>query len=119
VDRTCARAEQRSDPFGLHDSETAPAERAEVDRHLIGTPEKAAALIPMKRAELAARNVEGGYWIAAAEPSAADHARTGVSSCRTAHALRSCQTAPPAESTSGSWTGKCCSRPLRAKGQLS
>jgi len=59
-------------------SETAPAERAEVDRYLIGTPEKAAALIPMKRAELAARNVEGGYWIAAAEPAAADHALTGV-----------------------------------------
>jgi hypothetical protein len=39
---------------------TAKAERAEVDRHLIGTPEKAAALIPMKRAELAARNITGG-----------------------------------------------------------
>ena len=59
-------------------SATAPAERAEVDRHLIGTTEKAAALIPMKRAELAARNVEGGYWIAAADPTAADHALTGT-----------------------------------------
>ncbi|MFC7480140.1 hypothetical protein ACFQX7_08985 [Luedemannella flava] len=57
--------------------QTAKAERAEVDRHLIGTPEKAAALIPMKRAELAARNVAGGYWIAAADPSAATHALTG------------------------------------------
>jgi hypothetical protein len=59
-------------------SETAPAERAEADRYLIGTPEKAAALIPMKRAEMAARDVDGGYWIAAAEPAAADHALTGV-----------------------------------------
>lgn len=58
-------------------SKTAATERAEVDRHLIGTPEKAAALIPMKVAELAARNVPGGYWIAAADPSAAEHALTG------------------------------------------
>jgi hypothetical protein len=56
---------------------TGRAERAEVDRHLIGTPEKAAALIPMKRAELAARNVPGGYWIAAADPAAAEHSLTG------------------------------------------
>jgi hypothetical protein len=58
-------------------SKTAAEERAEVDRHLIGTPEKAAALIPMKVAELAARNVPGGYWIAAADPAAAEHALTG------------------------------------------
>ncbi|MFC7245167.1 hypothetical protein ACFQO7_22045 [Catellatospora aurea] len=57
--------------------QTARPERDEVDRHLIGTPEKAAALIPMKRAELAARNVAGGYWIAAADPAAAEHALTG------------------------------------------
>lgn len=65
-------------------SQTAASERAEVDRHLIGTPEKAAALVPMKRAELAARNVEGGYWIAAAEPSAADHTMTGALDLRAA-----------------------------------
>lgn len=58
--------------------QTAAAERAEVDRHLIGTPEKAAALLPMKRAELAARNKVGGYWIAAAGPAAAEHALTGT-----------------------------------------
>ncbi|BCJ71205.1 hypothetical protein CS0771_07490 [Catellatospora sp. IY07-71] len=57
--------------------QTAKAEREEVDRHLIGTAEKAQALIPMKRAELAARNKDGGYWIAAAEPAAARHALTG------------------------------------------
>jgi len=58
-------------------SKTAAAERAEVDRHLIGSPEKAAALIPMKVAELAARNVPGGYWIAATDPAAAEHALVG------------------------------------------
>jgi hypothetical protein len=58
-------------------SQTASAERAEADRHLIGTPEKAAALVDMKHAELAARNVDGGYWIAAADPNAADHALYG------------------------------------------
>lgn len=58
--------------------QTASAERAEVDRYLIGTPEKAAALVPMKRAELAARNKVGGYWIAATDPTAADHALTGM-----------------------------------------
>lgn len=58
-------------------SATAAAERAEVDRHLIGSPEKAAALLPMKHAELAARNRPGGYWIAAADPVAVDHAITG------------------------------------------
>ncbi|MBB5869679.1 hypothetical protein F4553_003058 [Allocatelliglobosispora scoriae] len=58
-------------------SQTGVAERAEVDHYLIGTPEKAAALLPMKRAELAARNIPGGYWIAAADPAAADHALVG------------------------------------------
>lgn len=57
-------------------SESAAAERAEVDLHLIGTPEKADALIEMKHAELAARNTEGGYWISAADPAAACHALT-------------------------------------------
>jgi hypothetical protein len=73
-------AEHRAEPVVIIDARvdlTAQAERAEVDRHLIGTPEKAAALIPMKHAELAARNVPGGYWIAAADPAAAAHALTG------------------------------------------
>lgn len=58
-------------------SATASAERAEADVWPIGTDQKAAALLKMKPAELAARNVEGGYWIAAADPSAAEHAITG------------------------------------------
>jgi hypothetical protein len=58
-------------------SASAATERAEVDLHLIGTPEKADALIEMKHAELAARNTEGGYWISAADPSAACCALTG------------------------------------------
>lgn len=58
-------------------SATASAERAEADVWPIGSAQKAAALLKMKPAELAARNVEGGYWIAAADPSAAEHAVTG------------------------------------------
>ncbi|MEU8077198.1 hypothetical protein AB0B31_17315 [Catellatospora citrea] len=57
---------------------TAPAERAEADRYPIGSPEKQAALLRMKHGELAARNREGGYWIAAADSAAADHAITGT-----------------------------------------
>lgn len=58
-------------------SATARAERAEADRHPIGSDAKKASLLVMKRAELAARNRPGGYWIAAADPRAADHALTG------------------------------------------
>lgn len=58
-------------------SASAPRERTEADRHSIGSPEKATALIAMKHAELAARNTQGGYWIAAADPTAADHSITG------------------------------------------
>lgn len=56
-------------------SASAAEERAEVDRHPIGSQEKAAALIPMKLAELAARGEE--YWVAAAEPSSVQHSITG------------------------------------------
>jgi hypothetical protein len=59
-------------------SATASAQREEADRWLIGSPQKAAALLEMKHAELAARNTEGGYWIAATDPFAAQHAITGV-----------------------------------------
>ncbi|GAA2532595.1 hypothetical protein [Pilimelia columellifera] len=55
-------------------SNTATAERAEADRHPFGSAEKQAALLRMKHAELAVRNTEGGYWIAAADPRAATHA---------------------------------------------
>lgn len=58
-------------------SETATAERAEADRHPLCTPEKEAALVAMKHGELAARNQEPGYWIAAADPAAVEHAITG------------------------------------------
>lgn len=60
-------------------SRTAVAERAEADRHPIGSPGKAAALLAMKHAELAARNVPGGYWIAEADPAVVEHALTGAS----------------------------------------
>lgn len=68
-------------------SDSAVLERAEVDRHLIGSPEKASALIVMKHAELAARNTPGGYWIAAADPTAATHATTGEAQVSTVKRL--------------------------------
>jgi hypothetical protein len=42
-----------------------------------GSPEKAQALVRMKQAELTARNVAGGYWLAAADPAIVAHAITG------------------------------------------
>lgn len=59
-------------------SHTALAERAIADALPQGSAEKAAALVVMKRAELAARNVPGGFWTAAADPSAVGHAITGT-----------------------------------------
>ena len=56
---------------------TAIAERAVADGLPAGSQAKIAALVRMKRAELAARNVEGGYWIAAADSSAVSHSLTG------------------------------------------
>lgn len=58
-------------------SASAAAERREADRYPIGTDEKRHAMVAMKHAELAARNREDGYWIAAADPAAAAHALTG------------------------------------------
>jgi Protein phosphatase 2C len=55
----------------------AEAERRAADRHPIGSPEKRAALLRMKHAELAQRNRHGGFWVAAADPAAARHAVTG------------------------------------------
>lgn len=59
-------------------SATASEARAKADRYPIGSEEKAAALLEMKRGELAARNHAGGYWIAAADPAAAQHAKSGT-----------------------------------------
>ncbi|MGN9910479.1 hypothetical protein ACTMTJ_23270 [Phytohabitans sp. LJ34] len=56
---------------------TAVAERRAADRHPIGSPEKRAALLRMKHAELAQRNRTGGFWVAAADPAAARRAITG------------------------------------------
>lgn len=58
-------------------STTAADARARADRLPIGSPEKAQALLEMKSGELAARNTSDGYWIAATDPDAADHALTG------------------------------------------
>ncbi len=56
---------------------TARAERAEANRHPLGSAEKQAALLRMKHAELAARNQPGGFWVAAADPTVVTHAITG------------------------------------------
>jgi hypothetical protein len=59
-------------------STTARAERAEADRYPFGSPQKQAALLRMKHAELAQRNQPGGFWTAAADPAVAAHAITGT-----------------------------------------
>jgi len=56
---------------------TARAERRAADDLPSGSPEKTRALVRMKQAELAARNVAGGYWLAAADPTVVHHALTG------------------------------------------
>lgn len=69
---------------------TAVAERAEANRFPIGSPEKRTALVRMKQAELAVRNQPGGYWVAAADPTVAEHAMIGdfaLSEVRRAAAL--------------------------------
>lgn len=53
------------------------AERQAADELPSGSPEKAQALVRMKQAELTARNVAGGYWLAAADPAIVAHAITG------------------------------------------
>nr|WP_012476904.1 protein phosphatase 2C domain-containing protein [Streptomyces sp. 44030]ABC67336.1 hypothetical protein pRL1.7c [Streptomyces sp. 44030] len=63
-------------------SETGKKEREIADKFAIGTQEKHDAMLEMKRAELAARNVKGGYWIAATDPSAVDEAIVGSVSLR-------------------------------------
>lgn len=63
-------------------SMTGKREREIADQFPIGTQEKHEAMLEMKRAELAARNVAGGYWIAAADPNAVDEAIVGSVSVR-------------------------------------
>jgi hypothetical protein len=58
-------------------SDTALAERAVADTLPSGSPEKAEALVRMKHAELAARNIPGGFWIATADPRVVKHAIIG------------------------------------------
>jgi hypothetical protein len=56
---------------------TARAERQAADELPSDSTEKAQALVRMKQAELTARNVAGGYWVAAADPAIVAHAITG------------------------------------------
>ncbi|BAL87255.1 hypothetical protein AMIS_20350 [Actinoplanes missouriensis 431] len=64
-------------------SATARRVRTELANLAIGSDEQAEALLRMKRAELAARNRPGGYWVAANDPTAAEHAITGAVPLRT------------------------------------
>ena len=64
---------------------TATAERAAADALPTGSSEKADALIRMKVAELAARNVPGGFWVAAADPAVVINSLTGEIPLRTIH----------------------------------
>ncbi len=64
---------------------TATAERAAADALPADSPEKAEALVRMKVAELAARNVPGGFWVAAADPAVVSHSLTGEIPLRTIH----------------------------------
>src|SRR5713101_8086299 len=65
-------------------AETALAERAAADALPSGSPAKDQALVKMKHAELSSRNVAGGFWVAAADPSIVTHALTGVRPLREA-----------------------------------
>lgn len=56
---------------------TARAERAVADALPSGSNEKRQALVRMKDAELISRNVAGGFWVAASDPSIVTHAITG------------------------------------------
>lgn len=56
----------------------AAVERAEANQYPIGDPRKTEALQRMKEREHAARNREGGFWVAAADPSVVTRARTGT-----------------------------------------
>ena len=58
-------------------SKIALAQRAVADGLPNGSPQKAEALVRMKHAELAARNVPGGFWVATADPRVVQHALTG------------------------------------------
>lgn len=59
-------------------SEAARAERAAATALPISSPERAEALVAMKRAEHRARNTPDGYWCAAADPAAAAQALIGT-----------------------------------------
>jgi hypothetical protein len=58
-------------------SATAAEERREADRYPIGAPQKQEALIRMKVGELAAKNKEGGYWVASSDASGVPHSLVG------------------------------------------
>lgn len=56
----------------------AQAEKREVDRHEVGSPEHRAALLALVREQRRWRNRPGGYWLAGADPGAAAHALRGA-----------------------------------------
>jgi hypothetical protein len=59
-------------------SSTGEPARSQAESWPLDAPERAPLVLQMKASELAARNVPDGYWIAAADPEAAEHALTGA-----------------------------------------
>jgi len=57
-----------------------PEIRAEVERHETHTPEHRETVQRLVRAQREVRNTPEGYWVAAADPEAAEHALTGTTS---------------------------------------
>jgi hypothetical protein len=68
-----------------HVSHTAQPYRGIAQRLPFDAPERPEALLAMKRGELAARNTEGGYWIASTLPAAAEHALIGQARLNEVH----------------------------------
>lgn len=58
--------------------EVVPMEKREALQFPIGSPEHRTAVSRLVEAQRPLRNADGGYWIAASEPTAADHAITGA-----------------------------------------
>lgn len=58
-------------------SATGEPARSQAESWPLDAPERVPLVLQMKAGELAARNAPGGYWIAAADPAAAEHALTG------------------------------------------
>jgi len=76
---------------------TARAERQAADNLPSGSPEKTRALVRMKHAELAARNIAGGYWLAAPTPPSSPTPSLATCPAGTCTRQRCSPTGPPGQ----------------------